>query len=132
MHEWSLAEAVISTASQIADREGLKRVIQVNIRLGELQQVEPELFEFALSQVKTPRFQQAEFRIERVKAGFKCRVCSHEWSFGAEGLEEEAQEAIHFVPELAHAFAKCPECGSRDFEITRGRGIWLDSIKGEK
>ncbi len=132
MHEWSLAEAIISAASKIAKEEGLDRVTEVNIGLGELQQVEPELFEFALSQVKTELFHDAVFNIERVKARFSCRACSHEWSFEARGLEEETREAIHFVPDLAHAFTQCPECRSRDFAITEGRGVWLNSLKGDR
>lgn len=132
MHEWSLAEAVIATASQIAEEEGFKQITEVNIRLGELQQVEPELLEFALSQVRTPMFEGARFSIEREKARFACRVCSHVWGFDAGGLGENTREAAHFVPELVHAFAQCSECGSRDFEIAQGRGIWLDSLKGER
>ncbi len=94
--------------------------------------MELELFEFALSQVRTPMFERARFKIERERARFVCRSCRHEWGFDAEEVGEDAREAVHFVPELAHAFAQCPECGSRDFEIAQGRGIWLDSIKGEK
>ena len=40
MHEWALAEAVIKTASEIADKEGLKQVTEVTVKIGELQQVE--------------------------------------------------------------------------------------------
>ena len=47
-------------------------------------------------------------------------------------LNEEAREAVHFVPEIAHTFMKCPRCGSPDFEIVTGRGIWIESIKGVK
>ncbi|MDR0318462.1 MAG: hydrogenase maturation nickel metallochaperone HypA, partial [Nitrososphaerota archaeon] len=58
-----------------------------------------------------------------------CRNC---WQFKKEKLDAVTVEAIHFVPEAAHTFIKCPKCGSPDFEITSGRGIWLDSIQGVK
>ena len=51
MHEWALAEAVISTASQLAEKEGLKEITEVKIKVGELQQVELDIFEYALSQL---------------------------------------------------------------------------------
>ncbi len=45
-------------------------------------------------------------------------------------LGENEQEAIHFVPEAAHAFIRCPACGSPDFEISKGRGVWVERITG--
>jgi hydrogenase nickel incorporation protein HypA/HybF len=47
-------------------------------------------------------------------------------------MDKEVSEAIHFVPEMAHVYIKCPSCGSPDFEVVEGRGVWLQSIKGVK
>ena len=130
MHEWALAEAVISTVSQIAEKEGLKEVAEVEIKVGELQQIEREILEFALSQLKTLKLKNVKFHIKTVKAELKCRVCGHKWIFRKEKMNEEIAEAIHFVPEIAHTYIKCPKCGSPDFEILKGRGIWLESVRG--
>ena len=130
MHEWALAEAVIAAASQIAKKEELKEVTEVTIKVGELQQVELNIFRFALLQLKPASFKDAKFRITRAKATLKCRACGHTWPFKRQKLDKSTAEAIHFVPEVAHAYIKCPKCGSPDFEITEGRGIWLKNIKG--
>jgi len=130
MHEWALAEAVISTVSQIAEKEGLKEVAEVEIKVGELQQIERDILEFALSQLKTLKLKNAKFRIKTLKAELKCRVCGQKWIFRKEKMNEEIAEAIHFVPEIAHTYIKCPKCGSPDFEILKGRGIWLESVRG--
>jgi hydrogenase nickel incorporation protein HypA/HybF len=132
MHEWALAEAVIAAASQIAEKEGLKEVKEVKIKVGELQQIELNILKFALSQLKPSKFKHTKFNIEAAKAELKCRVCGHKWIFKKEKLDESTAEAIHFVPEIAHAYIKCPKCGSPDFEILEGRGVWLESIKGVK
>jgi hydrogenase nickel incorporation protein HypA/HybF len=132
MHEWALAEAVISTVSQIAEKEGLKEVREAEIKVGELQQIEVDILKFALSQLKTRELKNAKFNIEIVRAILKCRVCRHQWIFSKETLNKDVAEAIHFVPEIAHTYVKCPMCGSPDFEILHGRGIWLESIKGAK
>jgi len=132
MHEWALAEAVISAASQIAEKEGLKSVREVKIKVGELQRVEIDVFEFALSQLKTDIFKNAQFTVETVRAEMKCRVCGFHWSFSEDRLSGDSVEAIHFVPETAHAYIKCPVCGSPDFEFLSGRGIWLESLVGVK
>jgi len=132
MHEWALAESVISAASQIAEKEGLKQVTEVNIRLGELQQVELDIFTFALSQLRTSKLKDTKFNIKKTEAKLKCRACGHKWNLAKTNLDEETSEAIHFVPEIAHVYVKCPNCGSPDFEIIQGRGIWIESIKGAK
>ena len=130
MHEWALAEAVITAAQQIAEKEKLKEVKEVIIKIGELQQVEEDMLRFALSQLKPANFKNAEFHIAKAETTLKCRVCGHTWLFKKQKLDEATAEAIHFVPEVAHAYIKCPKCGSPDFEITEGRGVWLENIKG--
>jgi hydrogenase nickel incorporation protein HypA/HybF len=132
MHEWALAEAVIAAAIEVAEKEELEEVEEVRVIVGELQQVELDVFEFALSQLKPPKLKDTKFKLEIAKAQLKCRVCGNEWSFDSEGLGEEASEAIHFVPEVAHAYVKCSKCGSPDFVIVEGRGVWLQSVKGVK
>ncbi len=130
MHEWALAEAVIMAAKQIAEKEKLKEVREVNIKIGELQQVERDIFRFALSQLKPVSFKNAKFHISTAQTTLKCRVCEHTWLFSESKLDENIAEAIHFVPEVAHAYIKCPKCGSPDFEVAEGRGVWLENIRG--
>jgi len=132
MHEWALAEGVVKTADKFAEDQGMEEVTEVKIMIGELQQIEHDIIEFALDQMRTPRMKKAKFVIETAPASFKCRKCSHEWKLETAKLDEETGEAIHFVPEMAHVYLKCPNCGSPDFEVTEGRGVWLASIKGRK
>jgi hydrogenase nickel incorporation protein HypA/HybF len=132
MHEWALAEAIIATSSEIAGKEKLKKVTEVSIKIGELQQVDKEILQFALSQIKPANFANTKFSITKARTTLKCRNCGKTWIFEKKKLEANIAEAIHFVPEVAHSYVKCPKCGSPDFEITKGRGIWIQSIKGEK
>ena len=132
MHEWALAEAVISAVSQISEKEGLREVKEVKVKVGELQQIELDILTFAFSQLKIDKFKSATFSIETKKAELRCRICQEKWIFSRKKLDRETAEAIHFVPEIAHTYIKCPNCGSPDFEIVTGRGIWLESIRGVK
>jgi hydrogenase nickel incorporation protein HypA/HybF len=132
MHEWALAEAILTTARQIAEKEHLTSISEVTIRVGELQQVEPPILRFALKQMADPLFSRAKFRILKAKSTLKCRVCTTTWQYNSKKLDKATAEAIHFVPEVAHTYVKCPKCGSPDFEIASGRGIWLEDIKGVK
>jgi hydrogenase nickel incorporation protein HypA/HybF len=132
MHEWALAEGVVQTADRIAEEQGLEEIVEVVIKIGELQQVEHEILEFAMDQLRTPKMKNARFTLESVPGKLKCRICNEEWTFSPNAMEEDASEAIHFVPEVAHVYISCPECGSPDFEVLEGRGVILASIRGVK
>lgn len=132
MHEWALAEAILASANQIVQQEHLKTVSEVTIRVGELQQVEAPILRFALKQLSEGIFKGAKFRILKAKSTLKCRVCGTTWHYNPKKLDKATAEAIHFVPEVAHTYIKCPKCGSPDFEIASGRGVWLEDIKGVK
>jgi len=130
MHEWALAEAIIYTVTEIAEREGFREVLSVNVKVGELQQVDLETIKFALTQLKRGRLEKAEFKVDTVKAKLKCRVCGEVWDFDKSKLDDEVAEAIHFVPEVAHSFMKCPKCGAQDFEFVEGRRMYIESVGG--
>lgn len=132
MHEWALAEAIITSAKKIAEQEKLKEVTEITIKVGKLQRVEPQILRFALSQLKPGIFKNTKFHILKAKSTLKCRVCGTTWQFNLKKLDKTTAEAIHFVPEVAHAYIRCPKCGSPDFEIVSGRGVWLQDIKGVK
>jgi hydrogenase nickel incorporation protein HypA/HybF len=132
MHEWALAEAVLKSAEQVAEKENLREVTEVTIKVGELQQIEAPILRFALNQLKLGSFKKTKFRILKAKSTLKCRVCGTIWEFSFRKLDKAAAEAIHFVPEVAHSYIKCPKCCSPDFEIVSGRGVWLENIQGVK
>lgn len=132
MHEWALAEGIVSTAVRVAEDEGLLKVTEIVIDIGELQQIEHEILMFALEQLKAPTLKDARFVLKPIQGRFRCRVCGEEWAFIPDTVDEEVSEAIHFVPEMAHVYLKCPKCGSPDFDVTEGRGVWLESVKGLK
>jgi hydrogenase nickel incorporation protein HypA/HybF len=135
MHEWALAEAVISTILTLAKEKGAKEIAETKIKIGNLQQIEADILTTAFRElVKNTQLEKTEIKLEVEEAYLKCKVCGIEWNFkdAMSTLKGEESEAIHFVPELAHAFIRCPRCGSPDFEVTRGRGIWIEYIKVSK
>jgi len=51
MHEWSLAEAVVETAIDIGKKNNFKTLSKIKIRIGELQQIEKDLFKYAIEEI---------------------------------------------------------------------------------
>lgn len=130
MHEWALAEAVIeATSSALAGRDP-SCLRGVTVKLGELQAVDHEIFSFALETLLQERpFRGAAYKLETEPATFRCTSCGKDWALAeSPGLGPESREAIHFLPEAAHAFVRCPSCGSPDYRVQAGRGVHIESL----
>ena len=131
MHEWALADAVIeATASALGGRDPAC-LRGVNVLIGELQAIDREIFNFALSTMLEEKpFRTARYKLETEAASFLCEACGREWGLHeTENLTEETREAIHFLPEAAHALVRCPSCASPDFRVRKGRGVSIASIE---
>ena len=130
MHEWALAEAVIQTVMKhVREREKV-RVKSVTVLFGELQKIDREIFQTGLQAIlKDQSLDVGVFRYDTEKASFLCNSCQLEWEYDdVPGLGEEEKEAIHFLPEVAHVYMRCPHCGSPDFKVEKGRGVSIESI----
>lgn len=134
MHEWALAESVIKSAVEHAAAEKIKKLKEAGVVFGELQAIDKEIFIFALEELRKqfPGAGDCKFKIIKQPAAFRCKVCSHK--FLLKGLKKTKDEAefIHFMPEMAHTFLKCPKCKSPDFEIVEGRGVTISYLKGAR
>jgi hydrogenase nickel incorporation protein HypA/HybF len=137
MHEWALAESILTAALEAADKENLKTITEIKICIGELQQIEQDIFKFALDEIiksQDDKLKMVKIHIETQKSTLKCKSCEHTWKFSdiIKKLNKDESEAIHFIPEVAFVHTRCPKCGSPDFEITTGRGVSIAHIKGER
>jgi hydrogenase nickel incorporation protein HypA/HybF len=134
MHEWALAEAVIATVDRIRAEHGGRPVLAVRVRIGELQKIDREAFGTGLAMSLEGRPYGPEvFQLLTEPASFRCRACGREWRLDDRPeLGEEEREAIHFLPESAHVYMRCPGCGSPDFELIAGRGVAIDSVDLER
>jgi hydrogenase nickel incorporation protein HypA/HybF len=130
MHEWALADAVISTVERLYEENGRRRILAVRVLIGELQHIEMEVFSMGLQNLLSDRPFSAEvFHFETENASFRCKACGNEWLLAEHPeLGEDELEAIHFLPETAHVYMRCPDCGSPDFALEKGRGVTIQSI----
>lgn len=136
MHEWALAESIIHTVINETKRNKLKNVLKITIRMGELQQIDLNIFKFALDRVidsSSLSRDILDIAFETEKSIFQCKICDSEWSLRetAQALQDDEIEAIHFIPEISHIYIRCPACKSFDFDIIKGRGVMIESIEGE-
>jgi hydrogenase nickel incorporation protein HypA/HybF len=130
MHEWALAESVVETVKKHLEGRQKPRLKSVTLLFGELQRIDQEIFEHGLENLlEGESFGSDVFHIEQEKASFRCNRCKADWGFeDLADLQEDEREAIHFMPEAAHVYMRCPRCSSPDFQVERGRGVLVKSI----
>ncbi len=143
MHEWSLAEALISKIEEVSSG---RTPLHAKVSIGELMEIEVDVLKEALNVLAKERgMDRLTFTINVEETSFKCNSCGLEWKWKevakrmAKELEPyqiidegEPTTPFHFLPYLAHAILKCPKCGSRDFEIKSGNTAKLLSVVVEE
>ena len=134
MHEWALAEAVLEEIKKYTKPQVSQKIVKAVLMFGELQAVDPDVFSEGLKYLLPDAEIDAEiefeaFMMETDPAALTCRNCGREWLLEeTAGLSDDTRESIHFLPETVHSYVSCTECGSADFEISRGRGVTIKSI----
>jgi hydrogenase nickel incorporation protein HypA/HybF len=113
MHELAIAKELSGIVYEVAGRENLEKVTKIDVCFGQMIQVVPEIFTFALEEtIRDTVADGAEIAIEVLPAILLCRSCGREFK-----LENNT-----FV---------CPGCGSSEIEMKQGREIYVKSIEGE-
>lgn len=130
MHEWALAESVVETVKRHLEGRDSPKLRSVTLLFGELQNIDQEIFREGLKNLLMEEtFGSEVFHVEQERALFRCNRCESRWGLQDRSeLEEDEREAIHFMPEAAHAYMRCPDCSSPDFRVEKGRGVLVKSI----
>jgi hydrogenase nickel incorporation protein HypA/HybF len=136
MHELSLAGAVIDTAERHA---GGRRVLLIQLRLGELRQVVPDSLAFYFEHVANGTLcEGATLEYETVPATLGCRDCGANWDLSATpgsgsatwGQTPPGGARPHVAaPQLSF---RCPRCGGADAAVQSGDEFEVESIEVEE
>lgn len=142
MHELSIAQDVIDSVLSEAKKNNAKKVLVIEISIGELMQLDKDAFANSFS-VLGSGTTLADARLEMAveKAVFLCRKCSRSWSM--DETQKQLQEVekgllikesdgtelpLHFLPQLYPAFVHCPDCGSSDILLKGGESIQIKKL----
>jgi hydrogenase nickel incorporation protein HypA/HybF len=114
MHEMSLAVSLVRRVVAEASKANLVRVTEVDVQVGTLQAVEPDLFgeAFRAAALGT-RAEGADLHVTPVRAEACCLICGETYE-----------------PEWADF--QCPACGQAEPQILKGRDMLLAAVSGEQ
>ncbi len=130
MHEWALADAIVEAACSLLNERRAKRIALLNVVIGSLQSADREVLKFALTELfKSRGIKVEELRLNEEEALLRCRLCLKIWKLEDLDIPDDVKEAVHFIPEVIHAYVRCLNCGSQDLEIISGRGVYIASME---
>lgn len=124
MHELSIAQAVVDTATKHA---GGRRVRLISLRIGTMRQVVFDSLHFYFGIVAREGLcEGAELEHELVAALLRCPECGREWD--PEPQPVASHEAVG--AELALPVFRCPDCAVPG-EVEAGAELEVESIEVE-
>ena len=135
MHELSLAGAVIDTAERHAAG---RRVLLIQLRLGELRQVVPESLAFYFEHVARGTLcEGATLEYETVPATLGCTECGATWpltaTLGSASATWGQTPPGGVRPQVAaRPSFRCRRCGAADVEVRAGNEFEVESIEVEE
>jgi len=111
MHELYLAECILKSAREAlppgCEPQSIERIC---VRVGKLDAVVPESLAFLFNAIRSEhQMPDATLEITEEDVQCECRSCGREF-------------------EVFHPAFICPQCGSGDLKISKGRGLILERL----
>ncbi len=113
MHELGVTESIAAICLRHAQRNNARRIVKVNVRLGELAGIVDHYVSFYWDMVTRDTIAQgAELNFIKVPVVAHCRKCEEDFA-------------------VAEFDLTCPKCGEVDTELVSGREFTVESIEIE-
>ena len=110
MHEYSLAQALLRQVDVLRQERCARRVLAVNVRIGEFAGVDPDLLKSAFIDLSSETAAHgACLKIDLISLTVYCKACGRESNV------------------IRYRFA-CPHCRCRSVEISGGEELLLESV----
>lgn len=113
MHELAITEGIMEAAIPTAKEAGAKKILEIRLKIGELSGVLPECIEYYFNLVSKDTIAEgAKLSVSKIPVGIFCNKCG-------------------FSGDIDRKKIICPKCGGIDFQITKGREYFVDSLEVE-
>jgi hydrogenase nickel incorporation protein HypA/HybF len=114
MHEYSIVQTLIEQCEIQARQHGASRILSLEVKVGVLSGVEPQLLETAFETFRqqSPLCGEAQMTLQIQPVEVFCRACGR----------HSVLQQHHYV---------CPQCASQAIDITDGDGLFLMQLEME-
>ena len=126
MHELSLGVSIIETVLKAAKEHDAKKIVEINVEIGDLTVVSEDRLRFALEITSRDTIaEDAKINITRTPGRIRCKKCGYE---GESSPPTEDDPLQHLIM----SSLKCPKCGDTHTEIIGGRELGVKDIVATK
>lgn len=113
MHELAVTQGIIKICNDEANKHKFKRILNINIKVGELSGLIPECISFYFNEIsKNTVADGANLKVKKIPLRYKCMDC---------GYEGEIQVGEY----------TCKECGGLQIKFINGRELYIDTMEVE-
>lgn len=110
MHELTVAQNIIELAEEVAEREKVSSIKEMDIEIGILSGVVPDALEFALEMIrKNTKLENTEIHFTKIEGRVVCRNC---------GFQFDTNDLLVI----------CTECSHSGFNIIDGKQLRIKSL----
>ena len=120
MHEFSISSEIVRTVLNAAEQNGGKKVLSVQLEIGELALLNVEQVTFWIHELfRESVAEGAKVKVKTIRARIKCESCGYRG-----GIKFDHQDSFqHFIPYT------CPKCGSFQIKVEKGKECVLKRIE---
>ena len=123
MHEFSISSEIVRTVLDTAEKNDGKRVLSIQLEIGELTLLNVEQVTFWIHELfKGSVAEGAKVKVKTAKARVKCESCGYKGGI----IPDQEDHFQQFIP------YSCPQCGSLQIKIEKGRECILRRIQAIK
>jgi hydrogenase nickel incorporation protein HypA/HybF len=120
MHEFSISSEIVRTVLDTAEQNEGKRVLSVQLEIGELALLNVEQVTFWIHELfKGTAAEGAIIKVKVIKAHIKCTSCGYRGK-----VKSEAGDIFQHL-----TVCQCPKCGSFEIKVEKGRECNLRKIQ---
>jgi hydrogenase nickel incorporation protein HypA/HybF len=113
MHELAVTESIISIAQRHAEQAGARRILRIELVIGELSSIVDDSVQFYFDYLAQNTLAAgAQLVFQRLPVTVCCTACGHSW-------------------QPAGGDWTCPQCGAARASVTGGREFYVASIEVE-
>lgn len=114
MHELPVTESILNIVINHAEKNAVKKVMAINLRIGRLSDLEDEWIQRYFDHLsKGTVAEGAKLKIERVPVRLQCNICATSYEVEKTNIGDNA----------------CPGCGGNDGKMISGREYYIKDME---
>jgi len=114
MHELQVTKSILNIVLRHAQKNGANKVISVQLKIGELSDLENEWIQKYFDYLsKDTIAQNAKLKIERIPVVIKCDSCGHSFEINIKELKD----------------IQCPECAHKKCTFISGKEYYIKDME---